>query len=171
MSDRSVRELIQYLAGTHDNNNIFIIDAEVTSVDKNNRTCECVSIGGNTGNTFPDVRLMSSIDDGELKIPTVGSVVVIILTTFTEPFIACYGELDSIILRGGDLGGMVKVEDTVNRFNKIEKLLNDLILKYNSHTHNVTSVGSPTGPNLVQENQTAILTVRKDIENENITQG
>jgi len=171
MSDRSVRELVQHLAGTHDNEKIYIVDAEVVTVNKESRTCNCISIGGNSNNELNDVRLMSNVDDGILIIPAVGSNVIIILTTFTEPFVACYGEVDSIIWRGGDLGGMVKVVELTKKLNNIEKLLNDLILKFNSHTHNVTAVGSPTGPNLNQETTTATLTVRKDIENENITQG
>lgn len=171
MSDRSIRETVEFLAGTNREDKVYAIDAIVNEVDLSTRTCTCQCISAKSQNIFPNVRLMVSVDDGFLIVPTVGSNVTIILSTFTDPYVTQYSEIDSIIMRGGDLGGMVITPQLIKRLNNIENLLNDLILKYTTHTHNVTAVGSPTGPSLAPENGSLVLTVRDDIENTAITQG
>lgn len=171
MSDRSIRESIQYLAGNHQTDHVILVDATVESVDENGRTCECISVTGSVGSPIPGVRLMASVDDGVLIIPAIGSTVVIAQSIFTDPIVVSYSEIEKIILRGGDLGGLVKVIELTQKLNNLENLLNDLINKFNIHTHNVTSTGAPTGPNLLPEAQTLTPTVRTDIENENIIQG
>lgn len=168
-SARDISEAIRYLAGVKDKDNIFIVDAEVESVDKNSRTCDCILVGGKTANKIPSVRLMASVDDGILIIPTVGSIVTIILTTFTEPYVSCYSEVESITFMGGDLGGMVKVAELTKKLNNIENLLKDFIFKFNTHTHAVS--GALASPTTMQETQIIIATVQKEIENLNITQG
>jgi len=169
MSDRDIREAIEYLSGTNKQDRIFLLDANVDSVDETNRTCVCTMIGGNSANTLDNVRLMASVDDGILNLPALDSTVTIILSTFTEPVIIAYSELDKIKFRGGDLGGLVIVGQLVERINKIENLLNNFITAYNSHTHPET--GTTTGITPMQESQTATLTQISDIENVNITQG
>lgn len=171
MSDRSIGESIRYLAGNHQTDRVTLMDATVESVDEVARTCECTAVTGSTGNTIPGVRLMASIDDGILIVPVKGSTVVISMSIFTDPVIVSYSDIDRIILRGGDLGGLVKVIELTKKLNNIENLLNDLIIKFNSHTHNVTSTGAPTGPNLLQETQSLTPTEQAEIENENITHG
>lgn len=172
MSDsRSVGEAIRYHAGTHDSDPVIIVDAIVTGVDEGNRSCTCDLVGGKIGSTLDNVRLMASIDDGVLIIPALNSSVTIIFSTFTEPIVICFSEVDKIIFRGGDLGGMVITPNLIQKLNNLEKLMNDLISKFNTHTHQVISTGSPSGPNLLPENTTIIQTTRDDIENKNVTQG
>lgn len=171
MSDRTIRETIQHLAGTHDNDPVYVYDAEVDSVDEDNRICSVTLIGGRANNSLSNVRLMSSIDDGILIIPTVGSTVTIIFSSFTEPLVIGWSGWDKMILKGGDQGGLVLSPNLITKLNNLENLVNDLISKFNSHTHNVTAVGSPTGPSLIQEDQTLTKTIQSDIENPNITQG
>lgn len=72
----------------------------------------------------------------------------------------------------GQLGGMVKVLELVAKLNNLEDLVNDLISKYNAHTHLLTlSTGTGTAAaTLTQETGTLTPTVRADIENDKITQ-
>lgn len=170
MSDGSVRTAIQQLAGVHLEDKVSFADCEVVSVDKAKRMCSVIQLDGHTANAFP-CRLMSSVDDGILIVPTVGSIVTVLLSDFVNPIIFQYSEVDEIIFRGGDLGGLVKVISLTSKLNNLENLVNDLISKFNSHTHNVTAVGSPTGPNLAPETQTLTPTVRGDIENVKIKHG
>lgn len=171
MSDRSIQESIKYLAGTHGADGTKLIDATVNSVDETARTCEATALTGKVGDIIPDVRLMSDADDGVLLIPTVGSTITVAISVFADVIMVGCSGLDKIILMGGDLGGMVKAIDLVIRLNKLENAYNDLVSKFNTHTHNVTATGAPTGPSLLPEPNTLALTVRADIENENILQG
>jgi hypothetical protein len=171
MSDRSIRESVQYLAGNHQTDRVTLIDATVNSVDEAARTCECIAVTGSVGNIISGVRLMATLDDGLLVIPAVDSTVVIAMSIFTDPLIVNYSEVEKIVLRGGDLGGLVKVIDLTKKLNALENLLNDLVAKFNIHTHNVTSTAAPTGPSLVQETTVLAPTEQQEIENESITQG
>lgn len=171
MSDRTIRESIAYMAGTHQVDAVVLIDVEVDSLDTDSMTCQGTALTGPVGNAIADIRLMAAVDDGVLLTPSVGSTVTVIMSTFTGPVALCYSAVDKITLLGGDLGGLVKVIDLTKKLNNLENIVNDLIAKFNTHTHNVTAVSAPTGPNLLPETQTLIITKRIDIENQNITQG
>lgn len=73
----------------------------------------------------------------------------------------------------GSLGGLVKVIQLTQKLNNLENLVNDLITKYNSHTHILTlSTGTGTAaPTTTTETQTLTPTQREDIENTAIKQG
>ena len=168
--NRSIREAVEYLSGQNKTDTIFFIDAEVNSVDLVSRLCNCTAVGGKSGNTF-NARLMSSIDDGELKSPTEGSTITILISDFTDPIVIGYSGIDTICWRGGDLGGLPIVGILLQKINNLENAYNDLVLKFNLHTHNVTSTGAPTGPNLDPEETVLTLTELDEIENKAITQG
>lgn len=170
MSDRSIQEAIQILSGTHLADKLYFLDCEVKSVNESGRVCTVIALSGKVGSEFT-ARLMASIDDGILAIPAIGSTVVVSSSDFTTGCVVQYSEVEKIILRGGDLGGLVKVISLTQKLNNLENKLNALILKYNTHTHNVTAVGSPTGPGLQPETGTLTPTQRAEIENKKITHG
>lgn len=170
MSARAIQEAIQKLSGTFAADRVYYIDAAVKSVDEKARTCIVVATSGKAGNEFT-ARLMASVDDGILIVPAIDSTVVVSGSDFVAPSIVQYSEVEKIILRGGDLGGLVKVIELTKKLNNLENKLNSLITKYNTHTHNVTAVGSPTGPGLQPETGTLTPTQRTDIENKSITHG
>lgn len=87
---------------------------------------------------------------------------------FVDQLLKKLVKCDSFVFNDGELGGLVKVIDLTEKLNNIEKLLNDLITKYNAHTHNVTAVGSPTGPSLAQETGTLVPTKQNEIEDEKV---
>jgi hypothetical protein len=171
MSDRAIRDAILQITGNHLSDKVYAIDAVVISVDTTTRTCVCQAVSGRANNIFNDVRLMASADDGILIIPEIDSNVCIILSDYSEPYISQYGGIDRIILRGGDLGGLVKAAVLTVKLNNLEKLMNNLITKFNSHTHNVTAVGSPTGPNITPEGGSLTTTTQAELENKNISHG
>lgn len=80
----------------------------------------------------------------------------------------------TITFNDGSFGGMVEVANLVIKLNNLENLLNDLITKYNSHTH-ILSLSSGTGtaaPTTTTETGTiAPVTQRSDIENTTIIHG
>lgn len=171
MSDRTIRDAINMITNNHMVARVYIIEALVVSVNTSARTCVCEMVSGNSATILNDVRLMASVEDGFLIIPSIDSNVCIVMSDFTEPYISQYSGIDKIIFRGGDLGGLTKTLTLLTKLNNIEKLMNDLIIKFNTHTHNVTAVGAPTGPNILPQTQIMVLTQQAEIENKLVTHG
>lgn len=172
MSNTAVIQAIQQITKTRLSDKVYIAACTVNSVNVLARTCNCTAVDGKAEVDFPSVQLMAEVDDGELKIPTVGSTVLIAYSEYVLPFVLMYSSIDSIIFMGGDLGGMVKVIDLTTKLNNLENLVNDLVEKYNSHVHSgVTTGGGVSGATDLIESTTLMPTDRADIENINITQG
>lgn len=77
-----------------------------------------------------------------------------------------------IVMNGGDLGGLVKVQSLVSKLNRLENALNGLITKFNSHTH-VYAPGPlppvPTAPPIPLETTViAPVTAVSDLENDKV---
>lgn len=181
MSDRSIEEAIKKLAGTHLKDEIHMCDATVKYVDQMSRTCVCTPIGGKAVTDLGNVLLMSEVDDGFLKIPAIGSTVRVQWSTRVVPFITMYSQLQKVILvtidgiqfQGGELGGLVKVIDLTTKLNNLENAYNDLVTKFNSHTH-VLALSSGTGtaaPTTTAETTILSPTNQTEIENTAIKHG
>ena len=169
---------IRMITNTHLTDKVRMFDAEVNSVSMTDRTCEVTMIGGKSANTLT-VRLMASADDGLLMKPTIGSTIVVMMSEYTAPFVAKYSGVDSITMLGGDLKGLVKLDNVVTQLNNLEDFVKDLAQKYNAHTHPYTDTGlmpspaSTTLPILPPDQETGVITNTQasDLENTNITQG
>ena len=122
----------------------------VVSVDKTNNTCE-VDVDGNE---FGNVRLQSVVDmerKGCRFYPAVDSDVLIVpinengdwevrLFSEIEQVLFEIGDMSfdlsssGLILNGGQLGGMIKIEALVSDMNSIKTDLNNLKTKFNNWT-------------------------------------
>lgn len=168
--DRTIKESIKHLAGTHSQDIVLSVDAEINSYDIPTRTANVTEIGAQA-NSY-DVRLMGSVDDGILLLPTEGSTVTVIRPLFSDPYISCYGGLDGIVLMGGDLGGMVKVLQALASWNRIEKDVNNLKTLISNWTPISGDGGAALKTVLLSWFSSKIpLTKQEDIENTNIKQG
>lgn len=169
---RTLRESIQYLAGTHDNNPIILADANVVAYDIPSRTCTVTLVDGDKPVTRDDVRLMSSVDDGLLILPTVGSTVTIIFNTFTQPIVIGYSGFDIFVLNGGDLGGLVILGTALKSYNQLENSINTLKQLLTSWTP-VTGDGGAALKAVISDwaGQQLNVTQQTDLENTAITQG
>jgi hypothetical protein len=186
--DRAIIEAVQKLTGTQLNDNVKLLAATVDSVDESTRTCIVTTVSSQGSITIENVQLMASVDDGFLLIPVIGSTVLVSYSTYNQPFVTMFSELAKVAMVVGDtlltmtsdllqfndgaLGGLVKVVDLVSRMNLIENKVNDLIGKYNGHTHLLTlSSGTGTAATTTsQETGTLTPTGRADIENDKIKQ-
>lgn len=167
----AVQEAVRILAGVDNKDPVYAADCEVISVSEEDRTAQVQAIGGKARNIFT-ARLMAAVDDGILIIPEIESTVCVVFGNFTVPYISQYSEVKKIILLGGEFGGLVKVIEAVDRWNKIEDKVNDLIQKFNTHTHTgVQAGGGVTGTTPTTVNGTLVKTKRKDVENEKILHG
>jgi hypothetical protein len=123
--DRAIGIAISQLAGTHNQDNVFIFDAVVNSIDKPNRMCNVTKVGGETSGQL-DVRLMASKDDGCYVIPIVDSNVIVIGSNNVTPFIAQFSEVDSIEWLGGENDGVPLVNPLLEKLNNLEDDINTL---------------------------------------------
>lgn len=172
MNNTTVIQAIQQITKTRLSDKVYIAACTVNSVNALGRTCDCTAIDGKAEVNFPGVQLMAEVDDGELKIPAIGSTVIIAYSEYVLPFVLMYSSIDSIIFMGGDLGGMVKVIDLTTKLNNLENLVNDLVGKYNTHVHGgVTTGGGVSGITNLIESTTLTPTNQTEIENTKITQG
>lgn len=149
----------------------YLMDMEVVSVDENARTAQCRTINTDAEVTFT-VRLMPTVDDGVLVVPTVGSTVTVSTDLNCEAIVVAFTETDKIVLRGGQFDGLVKVAELTTKLNNAENKINAIINAYNAHVHpGVTSGPSSTAvtPSIVAGTLTP--TNQSEIENENITHG
>ena len=189
MSDRSIEECIQKLAGTHYDDRVGLVAATVDSVDLSTRTCDVTAISGKAPTAIEGVKLMASVDDGILMVPTVGSTIFVIYSTYNVPFVALFSEVDQILfisgssqlsivdgkimMNDGSKGGLVEVAELVTKLNNLENLVNDLAVKFNTHSHilTLTSGTGTAAPTTTTEGTTLTPTQRADIENTKVTHG
>lgn len=188
MIERAIIESIKKIAGRQLTDEVFLIPCEVESVDIGTRSCVCRTIGGEAESELPDVQLMTSVDDGFLLVPVVGSTVLVIHSKRHFPAIVLFSAIEQILIVTGDstlmmkdglaqfndggFGGLIKIEDLVKKLNNIENLLNNLITKFNSHTHTGVSAGGGTsGPTAATESNHLTPTTQDELENKLITHG
>lgn len=160
--DRAIVTAIQKMAGTHNTQTFTMSAGEVQSVDIINRTCEVLI----ENDVVLSCKLMATISDGLFIIPSVNSTVTVIYATYTDAFIISFSDVDSIVMKGGDLGGLVSIEPLVEKINNIEKLLNDFISIFNLHTHPGDGIVTAT-----PETKSVNITNRLELENLTITHG
>lgn len=171
MSNRKIIEAIQAISETRLTDKVYIAKCNVESYNQAARTALVTMIDGRTGNEFV-VNLMPEVDDSVLVLPTVGSTIWVTWSTFVDPFMSGFpSEFDMIIFNGGENGGFVLTPNLITKLNNIENLLNDLISKFNSHTHTgVETGGGVSGPTLTQEGGTLTPTEADDIQSQTILQ-
>lgn len=162
--NRELGVAIRKLAGTHNADKLTIADCIVDSVDIASRTCVCTPLNDTSIAQIQGVRFQSTVDDGVILQPSIGSTVTVLLSTRVAPLIVSYSELDEVYIvapqvqfNKGNLGGMVKVISLVAKLNAIEQQLNTI------GTWALTVTPSLTLPPLIPTQQI-------EIENKAITQ-
>lgn len=152
-------KLKEYLSG-FGSKGIAITQGIVKSVTGN--LCD-VEIGNIV---IPDVRIRASeLDDaGEMLVtPKIGSAVILgsLSGDLSQLVVLRVDHIESIIINGGKLGGLVNIEQLTNK-------INELVNTFNTHTHNVT-VSHPGGTfTTVTPGSSASSFNKEDYEDENI---
>jgi hypothetical protein len=156
MSDDEIRRALQQLCAAPVINKV----ATVVSVDLENYTATVLPEGEAE---LDEVRLKAGIDgevDGIVEVPKVDSDVLISLigNDLDNAYIAKCSKVEKIIMFGGELGGLIKIEYLLQRINALET-------KMNTHTHPVTVVpATGIGTAAFTTSQIAPLTLRTDLE-------
>ena len=163
--------------------NQHLIVGTILTVDETLGLCSVQPIDQNT--TIIDNVLISSADDAKpIFIPSIGTTVTVSLYDKESACVVGYGATTKVNLNAGeeDYGGLIKIEDLVDKINNLEDKVNNLcnwiaqiVTNYNAHTHTITSPGNPSGPATPLETKTSEPTLTKttvdDIENPTVTHG
>ena len=119
-------------------------------------------------------------EKGIIPSPAIDSIVIVSFLDDSNGFISLFSEIDSIGLRGDEFGGLVKIEELVQKINRLENKVNSLITKFNAHTHITTAtvgLAPPVGsigvisPPATQEVAITPNTLVSDLENDKVTHG
>lgn len=189
MSDRDIIDCVRQMTGTFSEDKVHLVAASVDSVNIQARTCNVTTISGKESTAIEGVKLMASVDDGVLLVPSIASTIFLSYSTYNTPYVTLFSSLDQILFisgssqlsiidgkimfNDGSFGGMVEVAQLVTKLNNLENMVNDLATKYNSHTH-VLALSTGTGtaaPTTTTETTILTPTNRTDIENILITHG
>ena len=64
--------------------------------------------------------------------------------------ISAHIDKNAVTFNGGNLGGLVKVQDLTNKLNELARTVNALVTSYNTHTHVTTAtVGAGSVPGVI----------------------
>ena len=129
---RQIRQLIKQIAGQPGD---LFVTGQVKAVDGD----QCTVVVG--AETFEGVLLTPLVDDDDTKIlitPKVGSTVLVADLSEGQRRllqVVVFSAVQSITINGGELGGLVNVDDLVTK-------LNALVSTFNQHTHAVSTTGT-----------------------------
>lgn len=126
MSDQSIIYAIQKLAGTHQKDDVKLLQCTVQNVDLDARICTVSTITGNSQISF-DVQLMAGVADGLLIEPAIDSMVYVLMSKYSLPFIVQYSDVVKYLFNGDEFGGLVKVIALTQKLNAIEEKINNII--------------------------------------------
>jgi len=169
--NRELKEAIRRLSGVNDDP-VTLILCTVDSVDADAYTCDCTPVSSNSDTIIAAVSLTINSCDGCLFIPVVGSNVIVGYSARGIAYVAMFSEIESIQFMDGSYQGLVRVKELTEKLNNIENLVNDLISKFNTHTHTGVQTGAGTsGTTGTPENNTLNTTQQSEIENTKITHG
>lgn len=158
-------KIVQELAGTRNQDEVRIYQATVNSVDMDKRLCEVTTVTGNATLTF-NAQLTAGVADGMIYEPEIDSFVYVAFSKYAIPFVILYSDLASLILKGGEFGGLVKVIELTEKLNNLENKVNEIIAIFDAHVHSALNAPTTT---LITETLTP--TQREDIENATIKHG
>ena len=176
-----ISDVIQQLAGVKGANKINIIEGAIVSVNEEERTCVVNPLSDNYEGNIEEVYLSAQPNDGIIQIPSVDSVVkVCVCMGIDFPFIIQFSDLDKIVIladtsiqfNDGGFGGLVKVEELVNKINALENQINNILNVLSTTTIPLAPSGTyPFAPLYSSITPIAPITQVTDINNPNITHG
>lgn len=190
MYEEAIRRAIQQLSAKPES---MIAEGTVQEVNWEKRTC---SVRLADGRVLPAVRLRAVADDSDKGLslrPAKGSTVLVAAVgDETEQCVLLCEEIEAVELKmpnvqltiegdkvhvkakkielnGGKNGGVPVSDKIASRLRTIENALRELRRSFNSHTHNVTVVGAPTGTPLVLVRYNTPDSKAEDFENDEFT--
>lgn len=158
--------------------NYVTVEGTIDAVYTDSNTAD-VDIGGAVFQNVPFCILIDGSTVGDLELPQVGSDCLMSFRdgSLQRPQIVKINlgterkmNYPLFEFNGGENGGIPMTPPLVNILNLFVNAVNQIVSLFNSHTHNVTAVGAPTGPPLVLDDNSLDPVQNSDIENPKITQ-
>lgn len=134
-TNAELRKAIQQVAGTIGGDDLRVVLCTVDSVDEDALTCDVTTVSDAAQSVIQGVQLMAGVGDGLLLTPVVDSQVLVAYSNTIQPYVLMLSDVDkfSIVTTGGvelngdDYGGLVKVQDLVDKINALENLINSIL--------------------------------------------
>ena len=149
----------------------------IAVVENNYPDKDYVDVKDLSGTKYLGVRKRAAIKsgtDGIIITPVTGSTVIVSrIGKSEELFISMFSDVESIVIDGGEYGGLIKIQELTNKINGLIKTVNTLIQQYNTHTHPVATTGSAVAQSglasaTTMTAQSAQNFKREDYENEKV---
>ena len=165
MPGGSIYEAIRAIAG--DGGNAMCDTGVARNVDADKGVCD-VEIEGKAP---AKGALIGNAESGVLTVPKEGSVVAVVWASPVTAVVVLTAEVEEIRIMGGQLGGMVKVEELVKKLNAVEKDLNNLKQVFQGWTPVAQDGGAVLKTAATTwATQQLTETQKSDIENEKVKQ-
>lgn len=127
MNTQNIGDLIKQLAANSEE--VYSLPCKVVSIDSDN-LAELEPLNGDPN--LLAVRLIAGASATPLLItPVIGSAVIATFLSSNTAFISLYSEVESVEIRGGDLGGLIKIEDLKSELAKLTARVDDIISAIN----------------------------------------
>lgn len=138
MNTQNIGDLIKQLAANIEE--VYSLPCKVVSIDSDN-LAELEPLNGDPN--LLAVRLVAGASDNPLLItPVIGSAVIATFLSRNTAFISLFSEIESVEIRGGDLGGLIKIEELKSELAKLTARVDDIISAINGGVPVATDGGA-----------------------------
>lgn len=122
MNERKIADNIRKLVGPVGYDSVLCKVVNVTG-----RTCTVTTLLNDV--EIDNVRLCADINKipGILLTPAKESIVVVTMLDKTNAYISLFSQVDSIVLNGGEQGGLVRVKELTNQLDKLTKRVDGIM--------------------------------------------
>lgn len=144
-----------------------IYTGRVKSVNRTNMTCIVVLEGG--GGEIEASLQVGDKSKGLVQIPKENSMVMVVIRGKSQGFVVMVEEVEEVIIRGGENGGLIKIGELVENLDKMTKRIDGIIEAIKNSTTVAQDGGTSMKASIVASLNT--LTEKEDfskIENEKI---
>lgn len=182
-TDRIIREAIEQLSSNHLKDKVMLMFGNVSAIQTDSSGtpafCTVTPISENATTDLENVALQADISDGEIKVPVIGSTVIVGYSIRNTPFLAFVSDIDAYYYWGdtwqlgdGSYGGWVRGDVLTQQLNTIQNSLNTLMKLISTWTP-VPNDGGASLKTLLSTwaTQTISLTSQSQISNSKATHG
>jgi tetrahydromethanopterin S-methyltransferase subunit B len=192
IADQIAEEIIEIVGkATNEGMRYPVMSGVVRDVDADGGTCDVELSVDDEGQATPGIitNVVTDNMEGLTMVPVIGSQVWVaeidgpgkwglVKCSELQTVVVKIGDTAElevtsgvVVLNGGENGGLVKVQELVDKINRLESKVNGLVTKYNAHTHLYNpGPGTPVVTATPPVTETAItpVTTVANIENPNV---
>jgi hypothetical protein len=168
---RDIAEAIRTLSGMDDLTYESLVCTIIKgSIDTTNMTCDCDPLDGSA--YLLDVRLNANYTKGFTLIPKDESIVIVTQLSDATAYVSMVSDVDQIYLAGDDNGGLVKVSELVDKINRVENQVNNILNVLKTTVIPLAPSGTyPFAPLYASILDITPLTQVNDLENKTVQHG